>query len=117
STPLRDVLKSKNARLKSKELSTAYRSRDPVAVHEIERAARFLGIALGGLINVLGPEIIIIGGGVTEALGAPFVDLIRNAARSQAMADPDRRVHIEQAELGDDAGLLGASLIARERFV
>jgi glucokinase len=117
STPLREVVRNKNSRLKSRELMSAYRGGDPVAVHEVERAARFLGLALGGLINVLGPEIIIIGGGVTEAIGAPFVDLVRNAARTQAMADPDRRVHIEQAELGDDAGVLGASLIARERFV
>ncbi|MEW4567212.1 ROK family protein [Tautonia sp. JC769] len=117
STPLRDVVRNKNSRLKSKELSNAYRSGDPVAVHEVERAARFIGLALGGLINVLGPEIVIIGGGVTEALGAPFVELVRNAARGQAMADPDRRVQIEQAELGDDAGVLGASLIARERYL
>ncbi|QDV37226.1 ROK family protein [Tautonia plasticadhaerens] len=117
STPLRDVVKSKTSRLKSKELSGAYRSGDPVAVHEVDRAARFLGLALGGLMNVLGPEIIIVGGGVTEALGGPFVDLVRNAARAQAMADPDRLVRIEQAELGDDSGLLGAALIARERFV
>jgi hypothetical protein len=33
------------------------------------------------------------------------------------MADPDRRVQVEQAELGDDAGVLGASLIARERYL
>jgi glucokinase len=117
STPLRDVVRNKNSRLKSKELSNAYRSGDPVAVHEVERAARFIGLALGGLINVLGPEIVIIGGGVTEALGAPFVELVRNAARGQAMADPDRRVQVEQAELGDDAGVLGASLIARERYL
>lgn len=117
STQLREVVKSKTSRLKSKELSSAYRSGDPVAVHEVDRAARFLGLALGGLINVFGPEIIIVGGGVTEALGAPFVDLVRNAARSQAMADPDRKVRIEQAELGDDSGLLGAALIAREQFV
>jgi glucokinase len=117
STSLREVVKSKSSRLKSKELSNAYRSGDPVAVHEVDRAARFLGLALGGLINVFGPEIIIIGGGVTEALGAPFVELVRTAARSQAMADPDRLVRIEQAELGDDSGVLGAALIARESVV
>ncbi|RUL89389.1 ROK family protein [Tautonia sociabilis] len=116
STPLREVVKSKHSRLKSRELASAYRSGDPVAVHEVERAARFLGLALGGLINVLGPEIIILGGGVTEAIGPPFVELVRNATRSQAMADPDRLVRIEQAELGDDAGVLGASLIAREQI-
>lgn len=117
STPLSHVVKNSRSRLKSKELSAAYRSGDPVAVHELERAARYLGLALGGLINALGPEIIILGGGVCEAIGQPFVDLVRTAARAQAMADPDRVVRIELSELGDDSGLLGAALIARERFV
>ena len=117
STPLAEVVKHKHTRLKSKELSSAYRSGDPVAVHEVERAARFLGLALGGLINTLGPDLVIIGGGVTEAIGMPFVDLVRDAARGQAMADPDRLVRIEMAALGDDAGMLGATLVARDRFL
>ena len=117
STPLAEVVKHKHTRLKSKELSSAYRSGDPVAVHEVERAARFLGLALGGLINTIGPDLIVIGGGVTEAIGMPFVELVRSAARDQAMADPDRRVRIEMAALGDDAGMLGATLVARDRFL
>jgi glucokinase len=33
------------------------------------------------------------------------------------MVDPEDKIHIEPAALGDDAGILGAALIARERFV
>ena len=60
--------------------------------------------------------IVVIGGGVTEALGPMFLDLIRASAREQILVDPDERIKIEAAALGDDAGLLGAALLARERF-
>ncbi len=107
----------KTGRLKSGEIADAVAAGDHVAIREIRRAAHFLGLGLGSLINVLGPEIVIIGGGVAEALGEPWVELVRTAAREQAIADPSGKVKIERAALGDDAGILGAALLARERFV
>ncbi|MHB1561186.1 MAG: ROK family protein, partial [Isosphaeraceae bacterium] len=67
--------------------------------------------------NAIGPEIVIVGGGVAGALGQPYLDLVRTAARSQALTDPGGLIRIERAALGDDAGILGAALLARERFV
>jgi glucokinase len=87
-----------------------------VAVREVERAAFFLGLALGGLVNLIGPEIIVIGGGVTAALGPMFLDLIRESARQQILVDPEKIIKIEPAALGDDAGILGASLMVMESF-
>jgi glucokinase len=90
---------------------------DLVAVTAVSRAALYLGLGLGGLINALGPEIVIIGGGVAEALGDKWVAQVREVARRQSLVDPDDKIRIEPAALGDDAGILGAALIARERFV
>jgi glucokinase len=115
-TSLAPKLGIKQDRLKSKDLAAAYTAGDPVTVREVGRAAEYLGLGLGGLINVLGPEIVVLGGGVTEALGAPYVDLVRASARARILADPDHQIRIEPAALGDDAGLLGAALMARERF-
>jgi glucokinase len=67
--------------------------------------------------NTLGPEIVIIGGGVAEALGEPWIAQVREVARRQALVDPERKIRIEAAALGDDAGIHGAALLARERFV
>lgn len=116
-TVLADKVLRKTGRLKSGEIADAVAAGDHVANREVRRAAHFLGLGLGGLVNVLGPEIVIIGGGVAEALGEPYVDLVRLSAREQILSDPNRKIHIEQAELGDDAGILGASLLAREKFV
>ncbi len=113
---LSEKLNTKGERLKSKDLAAAFAANDPVTVREVQRAARFLGLGLGSLINVLGPEIVIVGGGVMEALGGPYLELVRNAARTQILADPEQRIKIVPAALGDDAGILGAALMARERF-
>ncbi len=107
---------SKNDRLKSRDLAAAYHGNDLVAVTEVHRAAHYLGLGLGGLVNVLGPEIVIIGGGVTEALASPYLEAVRASARMQILVDPEQKIHIELAGLGDDAGVLGGALLARERF-
>ncbi len=103
-------------RIKSKELSAAYADRDPVVVREIDRAARFLGMGLASLINVLDPQRVVVGGGVVEALGESYLSIVRDAARPHILADSDSASRIIQSGLGDDAGVLGASLLAREIF-
>jgi glucokinase len=117
STVLREKMARKGGRLKSGDLAEAVAASDPVALKAVQRAAHFLGLGLGGLVNVLGPEIVIIGGGVAEALGDPWVDQARTAARSQILTDPEIKIKIVRATLGDDAGMLGAALLAREHFV
>ncbi|WP_337176651.1 ROK family protein [Paludisphaera sp.] len=111
--PLGEKIQRKG-RLKSGDLAQAVRDKDPIAIREVERAAYYLGVGLGGLVNVIGPQVVIIGGGVTEALGQPFVDLIESSARIQIITDPDRVIKFVPAALGDDAGILGASLYARD---
>lgn len=116
-TVLRGAISGKTRRLKSGDLAAAFAQGDEVAVREVERAAKTLGLALGGLINLSPPGLILIGGGVTEALGDPYVERVRHWTQHQAMADPDHRVEIRRTALGDDAGVQGAALFAREKFV
>ena len=115
-TTLGPKVDKKSGKLKSGDIAAAVAAGDEVALREVRRAAHFLGLGLGGLVNLLGPEIVIIGGGVTEALGPIFLDLVRDAAREQILVDPDQTIRIEPAALGDDAGILGAALLAREKF-
>jgi glucokinase len=106
----------KSGRLKSGDIAAALAAGDAVTDREVRRAAHYLGLGLGGVVNLLGPEIVIIGGGVVAALGPKFIDLIRIAARTQILVDPHGKIRIEPAALGDDAGILGAALLAREKF-
>jgi glucokinase len=116
-TVLAERMARKGGRLKSGDLAEAVASKDLVALKEVQRAAHFLGIGLGSLINALGPEVIIIGGGVAGALGETYVDMVRTAARSQTLTDPHETIHINRATLGDNAGILGAALLAREQLL
>jgi glucokinase len=108
---------ARKGRLKSGDLAEAVEDKDEVAVHEVRRAAHFLGLGLGGLVNVLGPEIVVIGGGVAQALGEPWLDLVRASARRQILTDPEGKIQIVGAALGDDAAVLGAALLARENLL
>jgi len=69
-----------------------------------------LGEALVGLVNVLNPQVILIGGGIGES--CPLV-LEHASARIQAEALAGRRdVTVVQASLGNDAGVVGAAALA-----
>lgn len=114
SSALAGKVSEKGDRIKSRDLAQAFQAADPLAVKEVERSAKYLGMAVGGLVNLLGPEVVVIGGGVTEALGESYVDLVRHSARSRILTDPDQKIAIVPAALGDDAGVLGAALMARE---
>jgi glucokinase len=116
-TILAERLNRKSGRLKSGDLAQAVAASDPVALKEVHRSAYFLGLGLGSLMNVFGPEIVIVGGGVAGALGEPYVELVRASARKHAIVDPQQKMRIERAALGDDAGVLGAALLAREAFL
>ena len=71
-----------------------------------------LGVAIGSLVNILNPELVAIGGG----LGVAAFDLLLPAARPavlrEALAPGGERLEIGAAELGAEAGLIGAGLVA-----
>lgn len=75
-------------------------------------AGRFLGIALANLVNLLSPELIIIGGGVSHA-HALFLPEAENTMRTLGLGEPLKYVRVTLAELGEMAGPLG--MIARLR--
>jgi glucokinase len=116
-TVLAEKMARRGGKLKSRDLAEAVTGRDLLALKEVQRAAHFLGIGLGSLINLFGPEIVIVGGGIAEALGEPYVEMVRAAARTHVLTDPQQTIRIERAALGDDAGILGAALLARENLV
>jgi glucokinase len=88
---------------------------DEVALRVFTFAARNLGRAVGGLINLLSPEAIAIGGGLINAGDLLFTPL-RAAVGEIAFAAPAEHCRIVKAELGTDAGLVGAVAWAVKSF-
>jgi glucokinase len=104
-------------RFTSGVLGQAYQSRDPLVYEVITRAQHYLGIFIGSVINFIDPDMIVVGGGVAEALGEAYLEPVRDVAYQYAMNRRDaRNVRIVLAELEDHAALLGAAVYARQRL-
>jgi glucokinase len=85
---------------------------DDVAVAILATVGRRLGEGVAGLVNVLDPEVVVIGGGVGEA-GDVLLGPLREAfIASVEGADVRPEVPIVPAQLGNDAGAIGAALLA-----
>ncbi len=111
-TVLSEILQGKLETLTSRDLASAIAQNDAVAIRAARRSARYTGLAIGGAINLVDPAVVVIGGGIAEALGSRYVEWAAEMARRQALASEARRVPILASKLGDDAGLLGAALTA-----
>lgn len=74
---------------------------------------RCIGIALTGVINLLNPDKIVIGGGVANA-GKILFSEIEKTVKSRAMPTHARTVKIVKAKLADSAGVFGAMLLVKE---
>ncbi len=97
------------------EVFAAAKRGDARAREVLARARLALGDLAVGLVNVLNPARIIVGGGVTTGEPDFVFGAMRDAVRERAFAVPGRAVQIVPAALGDDVGLVGAALMARER--
>jgi len=81
---------------------------DKFSIDFWNKVGRRLGITLTGVINLLNPERIIIGGGIADA-GQLLFGPIRRTVNERALPIPRRAVKIVKAKLGNDAGVIGAA--------
>lgn len=102
--------------LRSGDLRKAIRRGDKLVEKVIEEAAEYTGIALANLINVVNPEIIVLGGGVIDALEDEMMAIIVETAQDYALAGTAKGIEIIASKLGDDAGITGAAVLARREF-
>lgn len=93
------------------DIYDAAKNGNEIARHAFRQMAFYLGIALSGLINTLNPEMIVIGGGVSAGIDL-FGDDLRAEVLKRTFHEPAERAKIVRAELGDDAGILGAARAA-----
>ncbi len=84
---------------------------DPLAVRVWQETVTALGVGLTSIVNMLEPELIVLGGGVTRA-GDALVVPARAAVRAAAMTPGGRAVRVERAALGDRVGVVGAAAVA-----
>ncbi|HAB19006.1 MAG TPA: ROK family protein [Verrucomicrobiota bacterium] len=115
-TVLTEMLGAELDDLKSGDLRKAIRKGDKLVEKVLESAAEFTGIAVANLINVFNPEVIVLGGGVIDALEDELMAIIVETALDYAMPGTTKGVEIIASELGDNAGITGAAVLAKQRF-
>ena len=94
--------------LTAKAIFAAGQQGDELALEIFRRMGVYLGIGLANLINILNPEMIVIGGGVVNGWDL-FAKHMHQQIEERAFPLLAARVKIERAKCGDDAGLLGAA--------
>ena len=94
------------------EISALAKKRNSLALSLWEWVGMNLGTMLVGVVNLLNPDIIVIGGGVAQA-GEALLKSVRQTITKQAMPIQAAHVRVVKAKLGNNAGLIGAALLVR----
>lgn len=98
----------------AREVAAAARAGDGLALATLERAGYYLGLALANYLHTFNPTIFVLGGGVSQSL-ALMIESVRESLAEHVLSPHylDDLV-IATAALGDEAGLIGALVQARE---
>ncbi len=102
-------------KISPKTIALAATQGDEVAQNIIEEAGFNIGIAAANICASIGPRKIVIAGGVSR-IGEPILTPIRRTVRERVRVMPVEQVEVIQAQLGDDAGVIGAALWAANKF-
>jgi glucokinase len=113
-TVIADEVDKGNGQISSNALRKAFDAGDEVVSKIMRRAARYTGIGIGSVVNLIGPQVVVLGGGVIEAFSDHMISLIERSARKVAFEFAIKDVQFVRSQLGDDAGVIGAAMLAEE---
>ncbi len=113
---LTEIVEGKIENITAEKVSLAARAGDSLALEVILKAATYLGVGLANVVNIFNPEMIIIGGGMAK-MGDLLLNPARQVVRERAFQLSAQAVQIVPAQLGDDAGVLGAAVLAFQQEV
>jgi glucokinase len=105
------------AEIRSGTLAAAVKAGDKVVETIIRQAAEHIGTAIGGFVHLLAPDVIVLGGGLVEAMPKIFQESVEKAAREFVLPCYRDSFKVVTAELGDDAAVLGAAAWAKEMIL
>ncbi len=110
---LSDLIKS-NQRIKSGALKNAIDKKDKVVISRITEACETIGDVLGSVCNLMNFDMIVLGGGVIEALGDFIMPIIKEEFHNHVFDAAEKGVKIVASKLGDDAAIYGGLALAEE---
>ena len=95
--------------IRSSVLSSAIEAGDTAVEEIIQSAARLIGLAIANFVHLLCPDVILLGGGLVEAMPELFVSEVHKSVKRNTMPAFAKSFQTVAAELGDDATVLGAA--------
>jgi len=110
---LSTLIKS-NQRIKSGALRDAINAGDKVVIKRIADACVTIGDVLASITNLMNFDMIVLGGGVIEALEDFMLPIIKKEFQNHVLADSAKGVKIVASKLGDDAAIYGGLVLAEE---
>lgn len=113
-TLLRELVGGDPERVTGPMVTKAAQEGDAVSIAIVAEVGRRLGEGIGGLVNVLDPEVVVIGGGVADAAELLLTPAREAFRRTVEAVDHRPDVPLVNAQLGNDAGVVGAATLALE---
>jgi glucokinase len=110
---IRSLVEGDLSRLTTKVLFQAERKGDALATGIINQACAYLGAGIASAVNLLNPEVVVIGGGVSEG-GASFIRRIEKEVKRRAFPSATKHLKVVRAKLGNDAGFIGAAILCAQ---
>jgi N-acetylglucosamine repressor len=98
-----------------KSVFIAARSKDPIALSALDAAARRLGIKIAYMVNLLNPQVVIIGGGLEDA-GEEFLNKVSSTVKDWAFREATDDLKIVYSQLRENAVALGAASLVMQKI-
>ena len=115
-TVLKDFVNGDTSKLSFKEIVRGVKEKDNFTLKVVEQAGQDLGQKVAFLVNLLNPEIVVIGGGI-EDCGAPLLDAVKMSVKDWSVEEASTQVKIIPSAFGENAVALGVvGIVAREVF-
>lgn len=100
--------------IRSALLAKSIAAGDKAVKDIVRRSARWIGFALANAVNLLGPDLVLLGGGLVEAMPELYLKEIREAVLENTMDTLAKDLAFAVAALGDNATLMGAAALAED---
>ncbi|MBA3313757.1 MAG: ROK family protein [Planctomycetaceae bacterium] len=95
--------------IRSGTLADSIKAGDKAVERAVTDAAEMIGITVGGVINLLCPDVVVLGGGLVEAMPDLFVNAVGRSAKKYAMDAFRDTFKVVPAQLGDNSTVIGAA--------